>query len=448
MTDTPGSLSITTEVIIILVLVIINGILAMAEMAMVSSRKSRLQSRADNGDMGARKALDALKEPNKFLSSIQIGITLVGILAGVFGGATVAKNLGDWLIGIPIFGRYGHAVGIGTVVVVITYLSLVLGELAPKRLALNNAEGIASFMAAPINLLARLTTPLVFLLGLSTDAVLMMLKVHPKKEVSHTEDEIKILIEESTQAGVFEKSEQDIMNRALSLGDRNVNDLMTPRPDIVSIDIDVQPEELREKITTSRHSQFPVYKQDLDNIVGIVSIKDLWAQSITGKGRELHSILLPPLFVPETVQALKVLELFKQSGTHVALVIDEYGTVQGIVTLHDILEVIVGDLPSSNSPEDSDAVRRDDGSWLIDGLLPVDRFKEIFKFEALPEEDTGQYHTVAGFLLFHLNHMPSTGSRFEWSGWQFEVIDMDGHRIDKLLVTPPRNDRSRDEPAE
>jgi len=440
MTDPPESLSIETEIIIILSLVIVNGIFAMTEMAMVSSRKTRLQQRAEEGDIGARKALDALKDPNRLLSSIQIGITLVGILAGVFGGATVAKNLGGWLSGFPVVGHYGPAIGIGTVVVGITYLSLVFGELVPKRLALTNAEGIASFMAAPMRLLARLVAPIIFLLGLSTNAVLAIFRVRPKKELSHSEDEIKIIIEESTQAGIFEKGEQDLVNRSLRLGDRNVNDLMTPRPDIVSIDLDDRPEELWEKITTGGHSQFPVYSQDPDKILGIVSIKDLWAQFVAAKGQDLKSILLQPLFVPESLRAIKVLELFKQSGTHVALVVDEYGTVQGIVTLHDILEAMVGDLPSSELAADSSAVRREDGSWLIDGLLPIDKFKELFELDVMPEEDMGHYHTVAGFVLFHLNRIPSTGSRLEWAGYQFEVVDMDGNRIDKILVTPPKKD--------
>jgi len=440
MDDPPEFLSIEIEIIIVLMLVIVNGIFAMTEMAMVSSRKTRLQNRADKGDAGAQKALDALKDPNRFLSSIQIGITLIGILAGVFGGATVAKNLGGWLSGFPAVGHYGPAIGIGTVVVGITYLSLVLGELVPKRLALNNAEAIASFMATPMRLLTRLAAPIIFLLSLSTNAILTILRVRHEQELSHTEDEIKILIEESTQAGVFEKSEQDLVNRALSLGDRNVNDIMTPRPDIVSIDIDDTPEEMWEKITTSGHSQFPVYSQDPDNILGIASIKDLCAQSVGAKGQGLQSILMQPLFVPESLQALKVLELFKQSRTHMALVVDEYGTVQGIVTLHDILEAMVGDLPSAASASDSSVVLRKDGSWLIDGLLSIDKFKEVFHVDAMPQEDMGLYHTIAGFMLFHFNKIPSTGDHFEWAGLQFEVVDMDGNRIDKVLVTPPVKD--------
>jgi putative hemolysin len=286
MDDPPEPLSLETEIIIILMLVIVNGILAMTEMEMVSSRRTRLQDRADKGDIGAQQALDALKEPNRFLSSIQIGITLVGILAGVFGGATVAKTLGGWLSGFSVIGQYGPAVGIAIVVVGITFLSLVLGELVPKRLALNNAEAIASFMAAPMRLLAGLAAPVVFLLGLSTDAVLAIFRIRPEQEASHTEDEIKIIIEESAQAGILEKSEQDLVNRALSLGDRNVNDIMTPRPDITSIDVDESWEEIREKLTVSGHSQFPVYSQDPDNVLGIVSIKDLWKRRGSIKSEE------------------------------------------------------------------------------------------------------------------------------------------------------------------
>jgi putative hemolysin len=277
-------------------------------------------------------------------------------------------------------------------------------------------------------------------LSLSTNAILTILRVRHEQELSHTEDEIKIIIEESTQAGVFEKSEQDLVNRALRLGDRNVNDIMTPRPDIVSIDIDDKPEEMWEKITTSGHSQFPVYSQDPDNILGIVSIKDLFGQSFGAKEKDLQSILTQPLFVPESLQALKVLELFKQSRTHVALVIDEYGTVQGIVTLHDILEAMVGDMPSDELTADSNVVCRTDGSWLIDGLLSIDKFKEVFHIDAMPQEDMGLYHTIAGFMLFHFNQIPSTGDHFEWAGLHFEVVDMDSNRIDKVLVTPPMKD--------
>jgi putative hemolysin len=436
MTDTPGYMSIPTEIIIILALVITNGILAMTEMALVSSRKSRLQRLADNGDIGAKKALDALNDPNRFFSSIQIGITLIGILAGVFGGATVAKSLGEWLKDISFIGRYGHVVGIGAVVVGITYLSLVLGELVPKRLALNHPEKISSLMAAPMSLLSKLAAPFVFILGFSTEAVLRILRVRPKEETSHTEEEIKILIEESTQAGIFDKDEQYFANRALSLGDIDINDIMTPRPDVISIDIDDHPDEIWKKITASGHSQFPVYRQDPDNVVGMVSIKDLLVQSVAGQAQNLQPILFSPLFVPESMQTLKTLELFKQSGKHVALVVDEYGTFQGIVTLHDIFESLVGDIHSSELNRDSEAFRREDGSWLIDGLLPMDKFKELFSIDVMPREDTGYYHTIAGFMLLHFKQIPSTGSHFELAGLRFEVVDMDGHRIDKILVEP------------
>jgi putative hemolysin len=420
----------------------------MTEMALVSSKKSRLQYLADNGDIGAKKALDALSNPNRFFSSIQIGITLIGILAGVFGGATVAKSLGEWLKGIPVIGRYGDALGIGAVVVGITYLSLVLGELVPKRLALNCPEKISSRMAAPMSLLSRLAAPFVFILGFSTEAVLKILRVHPKEETSHTEEEIKILIEESTQAGVFDKDEQDLANRALSLGDIDINDIMTPRPDIISIDIDDHLKEIWKKVTASGHSQFPVYRQDPDNILGMVSIKDLLARFAAEQDQDLQAVLSPPLFVYESLSALKALELFKQSKKHVALVIDEYGTVQGIVTLHDVFEALVGDIPTLESSEDPIAFRREDGSWLIDGLLPLDKFKELFEICVMPQEERGHYRTIAGFMLLNFKQIPTAGSRFEWSGLHFEVVDMDGCRIDKVLVEPLRDKNNGPEETE
>ncbi len=439
MSDDPSG-SLFTEIVIIVALVVVNGIFAMAEMAMVSARKTRLRELAENGDAWAKDALDVLKEPNRFLSTIQVGISLVGIFAGVFGGATIAEKLAAWLKSIPPLAPYSSAIGIGTVVVGITYLSLVFGELVPKRLALSHAEGISAFMAAPMRFLSVIAAPVVGLLSLSTNAVLRVFGVRQQQDAVITEDEVKIIINESTEAGVFDKSEQDIVNRVLSLGDRKVNDLMTARPDMVAIDIDTDREEMWQRIAASGHSQFPVYKDDPDNVLGIVSIKNLCRGFMAKRKTNLDSLLTPPLFVPEGLPALRVLELFKQSGTHVALVIDEYGVIQGIVTLHDILEATVGDLPSAGIVADPDAVRREDGSWLIDALLPVEKFKDIFGIEIVSEEENNHYHTVAGFMLHHFGYIPSTGSHFEWAGWRFEVIDMDGQRIDKVLVTPVRRE--------
>jgi putative hemolysin len=429
-------MSVTTEILIIFVMVLINGLLSMAEMAMVSARKTRLQELARNGDLDALEALEVSKEPNKFLSAIQIGITLVGIFAGVFGGATLAKSLTAWLtsIGLPV--SYSSGLGIGVVVVSITYLSLVIGELVPKRLALSHAEKIAGLVAAPMRIMSRVASPLIAILSVSTDAVLLVLRVRKKPDEYVTEEEIKIMMEQGTQAGVFEECEQDMVKRVLSLGDRDVNDLMTHRPDVVALDIEDTTEENWKKIQESGHSVFPVYEHEVDNIQGIVSVKDLWAQSSASDRPDIKSLLTPALFVPEGLTVYKVLELFKQAMTHAALVIDEYGNLQGIITLHDILEAIVGDLPSLHMNGEAEAIQREDGSWLLDALLPVDKFKEIFEIEEMPGEDKGYYDTLGGFMLVQFGQIPSSGAYFIWNGLKFEVMDMDGQRIDKVLVLP------------
>jgi putative hemolysin len=429
-------MSVTTEIGIIIALVFVNGFLSMAEMAMVSARKTRLQELAKGGDNDASRALEVSKEPNKFLSAVQIGITLVGIFAGVFGGATIAKSLAAWLstLGIPV--GYSSGISIGIVVVSITYLSLVIGELVPKRLALSRAERIASLVAAPMRLLSRIASPLIAILSVSTDAVLLVLRVRKTPEDHVTEEEINIMIEQGTQAGVFEECEQDMVKRVFSLGDRDVNDLMTHRPDVVALDVEDSPEENWKKIQESGHSIFPVYQHELDNIQGTVSIKDLWAQSSTSERPDIKSLLVPALFVPEGLTVYKVLERFKQAMTHAALVIDEYGNLQGIITLHDILEAIVGDLPSLHTNGDAEAVQREDGSWLLDALLPVDKFKEMFEIDEMPGEDKGYYDTLGGFMLVQFGQIPSPGAHFTWNGMRFEVVDMDGQRIDKVLVLP------------
>jgi putative hemolysin len=429
-------MSVTTEIGIIIALVFVNGFLSMAEMAMVSARKTRLQELAKGGDNDASRALEVSKEPNKFLSAVQIGITLVGIFAGVFGGATIAKSLTAWLTALEVPAGYSSGISIGIVVVSITYLSLVIGELVPKRLALSRAERIASLVAAPMRLLSRIASPLIAILSVSTDAVLLVLRVRKTPEDHVTEEEINIMIEQGTQAGVFEECEQDMVKRVFSLGDRDVNDLMTHRPDVVALDVEDSPEENWKKIQESGHSIFPVYQHELDNIQGTVSIKDLWAQSSTSERPDIKSLLVPALFVPEGLTVYKVLERFKQAMTHAALVIDEYGNLQGIITLHDILEAIVGDLPSLHTNGDAEAVQREDGSWLLDALLPVDKFKEMFEIDEMPGEDKGYYDTLGGFMLVQFGQIPSPGAHFTWNGMRFEVVDMDGQRIDKVLVLP------------
>ncbi|MBC7234931.1 MAG: HlyC/CorC family transporter [Chloroflexi bacterium] len=424
-----------TEIFFILLLVLINGLFAMAEMALVSARKTRLQDRATSGDEGSRMALDLVSRPTRFLSTVQVGITLIGILAGALGGAAISRPLATWLARFPGLAPYSQSIALAIVVLVITYFSLVLGELVPKRIALSNPERIAAALARPMRLFAALVSPVARLLSLSTDLVVRTLGIRPSKEPPVTEEEIRLLLEQGTEAGIFEEEEEELVRRVLLLDERRAAGLMTPRRDVVWLDIDDSPEELRAKILASPYSRFPVAKESLDNVLGEVQAKDLLAQSLSGQPLDLRPLIRKPLYVAEVMPALKVLGAFKQSETEMALVIDEYGNIQGLVTLIDILEAIVGDIPSATEEEEPKAVRREDGTWLVDGLLPVDEFKELFGIEELPGEEQGFYQTVAGFLVMQLGRIPTVAERLEWGGITFEVMDMDGPRVDKVLVT-------------
>lgn len=426
------------EIIIIILLIIANGIFSMAEMAVVSARKALLRQKAEEGDAGAGVALELASEPNQFLSTIQIGITLVATLAGAFGGATIAGELSSALQDYPIVGPYSNAVSIVLVVLVITYLSLVIGELVPKRIALNSPERISSAIAAPMRAFSRLASPVIFVLSASTDLVLRALGVKPYVEPTVTEEEIKILIDQGTTAGVIEEEEQDILERVFRLGDQKADSIMTPRNEIVWLDIDDPPEEIQRKITSGPFSLFPVCRRRLDNVLGVVQAKDLLPCSMLDGKVDIKSSLLPPLFIPESMRALKVLERFKETGIHLAIVMDEYGSVQGILTLTNLLEAMVGDIPHIEELAEPMIVKRDNGSWLVDGALPVEEFKDAFQIDELPEEDL--YQTVGGFIMMHLERVPSTGDHFEWGGYRFEVVDMDEHRVDKILVVPLRKE--------
>lgn len=428
---------IQIEILIIILLIVLNGLFAMSEMAVVSSRKARLQQRANEGDENARAALELANAPNDFLSTVQVGITLIGVLAGAFGGATIAEELAIEVHKIALLAPYSDGIGLGIVVLAITFLSLIIGELVPKRLALNNPERIAAFVARPMRLLAIMSTPIVRLLGFSTDWVLGMLRMRPSTEPPITEEEIKVLMEQGTRAGMFEEAEQDMVERVFRLGERRINTIMTPRTQIAWLDYDDAAEETLLKMTASVHSRFPVGQGTLDNFLGIVHVKDLMLHSLAGKPLDLKSALHHPLFVPESMHALKVLELFKTSGTHIGMVIDEYGDIQGLITLNDVLEAIVGDMPSIAESEEPFAVRRADGSWLIDGMMPVDEFRALMNIEGkLPGEASRHYHTLGGFVMTYLGRVPGTADRFEWGSMRFEVMDMDGNRVDKILVTP------------
>ncbi|AFY50463.1 CBS domain-containing protein [Nostoc sp. PCC 7524] len=431
--------SITFEILIILVLIIANGVFSMSEMAIVSARKVRLQQLANQGDAKARAALKLAESPNNFLSTIQVGISLIGILTGAFGGATIASRLAVHIRRIPFLALYSEAISFGIVVLIITYLSLIVGELVPKRLALNNPERIAATVAIPMRALAALASPAVHLLSASTEMVLRTLGITPSEEPLVTEEEIKILIEQGTEAGTFEAAEQDMVERVFRLGDRPVNSFMTPRPDIVWLDLDDSQEENRQKLSENAYSRYPVCQGGLDNVLGMIPVTDLLARSFRGEHLDLTVGLRQPVFVPESTRGLKVLELFKQTATHMALVVDEYGVIQGLLTLNDIMSEIVGDVPATPGEYEPQAVQREDGSWLLDGMLPVEEFLELFGMVELEFEERGSYQTLGGFVITHLGRIPTAADHFQWRGMRIEVMDMDGNRVDKVLVVPKVN---------
>ncbi|MEH2208939.1 MAG: hemolysin family protein [Nostoc sp.] len=428
--------SITFEILIILVLIIANGVFSMSEMAIVSARKVRLQQLANQGDAKAMAALKLAESPNHFLSTVQVGISLIGILTGAFGGATIANRLAVYVKLVPLLAPYSEPISFGVVVLIITYLSLIVGELVPKRLALNNPERIASTVAIPMRALSAIASPMVYLLSASTDLILRVLGITASTEPQVTEEEIKILIEQGTEAGTFEEAEQDMVERVFRLGDRPVSYLMTPRPDIVWLDLDDSAEENRQKMVDSAYSRYPVCQGGLDNVLGVIPVTDLLARSFRGEPLDLTIGLRQPVFVPESTRGLKVLELFKQTITHMALVVDEYGVIQGLVTLNDIMSEIVGDVPSTDGQDQPQAVQREDGSWLLDGMLPVEEFLELFGMEEWESEERGSYQTLGGFVITHLGRIPAAADHFEWQSMRIEVMDMDGNRVDKVLVVP------------
>jgi putative hemolysin len=427
------------EAIIILSLILINGLLAMSEIAVVSARKARLQQAADEGDTRARTALALAERPTDFLATVQVGITLASILAGAFGGATIAKGIATLLATAPPLAPYSTALGVGAVVVTITFLSLVLGELAPKRLALADSERVAARVAGPMAGLATVARPLVRFLSAATDLVMRLLGVQASEEPAITPEELRILVEQGRQSGVFEEAEQDMIEGVLRLDERRVGGLMTPRTQIVWIDINDSADIIREKVASSRHSRFPVCQESLEEILGIVRTKDLLVQTLTCQQLDLRSILQPPLFVPESASALRVLELLQEHGRHVALVTDEFGSIQGLVTHNDILEAVVGALPAPGKGAEPSAVRRSDGSWLVDGLMDIETFKALFDIEnaELPDEALSIYQTLGGFAMHMIDAIPTVGQTFTWQDFRFEIMDMDGRRVDKVLVQPP-----------
>jgi putative hemolysin len=422
-------------ILVILLLVAINGVFVMAEMAVVSSRKPRLQQFSNEGNHGAEIALQLATHPDRFLATTQIGITLIAILTGALGERTLTEQLSVKLMKVPQLVTHSETLAFAVVVISITYVSLVIGELLPKRLALHNPEAIAAAMAGFMNFLSRLCGPLVLLVSGSTRMVQRLTGLRFPETPPVTEEEIKVMMEQGTEAGVFEEAEHDIVKSIFKLGDRAVSALMKPRREVVWLDIDDPFIENQKKLASSLYSRFPVARGTLDNVLGIIQTKDLLTRCLAGSRIDLKENLRPPLFVPEGLPALRLLEMFKKSRTHMALVVDEYGGVEGLVTLNDILEDLVGDVASVDMPEERQIYQRPDGSWLIDGKLQIDDLKELLSIPKLPDEDSASYQTLGGLVMLEVGRVPVTGDIFETDGYKFEVVDMDGKRVDKVLVS-------------
>ena len=419
------------ELAIVTILILVNGLLALAELAIVSSRRARLQAMVDREVVGARRALALASDPGRFLSTVQIGITLVGVLSGAFSGATLGLRLAEWFAQLGPPAGVAEAVGVGMVVTVITYFSLVIGELVPKQIALRNPEKIAVRVAPAMTAMARIASPVVWFLDISGRAVLRALGYQAQAEHRVTDEEIRTLMAEAETAGVIEPGERAMIAGVMRLGDRPVRAVMTPRREVDMVDLTDGPDDIRRTILDSVHSRLPVHAGTPDEMLGIIQAKGLLDAYLRGERPDIKSQVRPAANVPDTADALDVVDVIKGSPVHMALVHDEYGHFQGVVTNADILEAIVGDFRTDEGPAEPDAVQRDDGSWLIAGSMPVDEMADRL-FVAVPQERG--YHTAAGFMLNQLGHLPDIGESFDSQGWRFEVIDLDGHRIDKILA--------------
>jgi len=423
------------EWLLILILIVLNGFLAMSEIAIVAARKARLEERAKNGDRKSAAALDLARSPSRFLSAVQVGITLIGVALGAVGSGTTVTALSSLLQQLGLGALLSQSIALTFILVTITLLTVVLGELVPKRLALANPERVAAVTAIPMRTFAAITKPAVSLLSASTKLVVRVFGVEPSGEPPVTDEEIRILLTEGTEAGVFEEVEQNMVQRVLMLDDRRVSAAMTPRPDIAWLNTEDPPEVLQQQIMESTYSRLPVARGSLDDILGEIRARDVLVALRCGGELDLTSYLREPLYVPEIMPVLKVLESLKVAGTEMALVLNEYGSIEGLITLRDILEAIVGDIPSAEEDREPEAVLREDGSWLIDGLLPTDELKELIEVDDLPGEANGLYQTIAGFMIARLGRFPHASEHFACRGWRFEVVDMDGHRVDKVLVS-------------
>ena len=428
------------DVVIILALILLNGVFAMSELAVVSAKRLRLEKMAHEGRRGAGSALDLHDDPTRFLSTVQVGITLITIFNGAFGEASLTARLTPALAHAGVPDIYARSVALAIVVAGITFASIVLGELVPKRIAILYPEALAAALARPLQFLARLAHPFVRLLAVTTDAIMRLLGMHHHKDETPTEEEVTGMIKESADAGVFEKAEYDIAARALRLDDWHLRALMTPRVHLEFLDLDQPLAHNLARIAESPYSRFPVYRSDRSQLLGIVRARNLFGQAIRSQsldGIDIGAAVEPILYVPESSSAIDLLEQLRQSRTELAMIVDEYGDIQGMVTLADVMAALVGDVTPSREHGQPDAFKREDGSWFVDGGMVLDRFRHLTGAAIrFPDEDSGAYHTLAGFLLYQLGVIPRAGDRLDWEDWRFEVADMDGNRIDRLLVAP------------
>lgn len=418
---------------IILVLILINGFFALAEMAVVSSRRARLQRAVDLGRAGAKTALDLKLDPGRFLSTVQIGITVIGVLTSVIGGATFVAQIADAL---PFGGSDTRLLGYALVVALISYSTLILGELVPKRIALSRPEALARALAPLLRGLTRLAAPLVWFLGASSNGVLRLLPRPPDESQVVTEEEITIMLREAQAAGHVYAEETQIVQMALRLGDRRINAVMTPRMQLEWLDLQDNAEENRRKVRDSDYSRFPVFDGGPEQVAGIVQVKDLFSAEMSGRPFDLRPLVRPAIFIPETATALRALEMFRKSGEPMALVVDEFGDLQGAVTLTDVLQSLVGDIAEPGEPASPAIERRPDGSFIVDGMTPLDQVRDALGLPSALAAENGDYHTLGGFVMARLHRIPALGSRVTVAGVQYEVIGMDGRRVDRVLITP------------
>jgi putative hemolysin len=418
------------EILILLGLILLNGLFSMSEIALVSARKARLEAQANKGDAKAKEALELSNHPDKFLSTVQIGITLIGILTGIYSGASLKEDFVSFFNSIEYLSNYSGPLATTTIVIIITYFTLIFGELVPKRLGLSRPETIAKLMAKPMHIISIITYPFIWLLSKSTFIVSKILRI--KTNDAHvTEEEIKAIISEGTEQGTIEEAEQLIIERVFHLGDRNITSLMTHRSEIIWFDVNDNEEKIREKILAEPHSVYPICDGEIDNIMGVISIKDIY---VTDDTISFGQMMKPALFVPENNTAYQVMEKFKESKIHSCFIVDEYGSMQGMITLNDIMEAIIGDIPQPDDVADYEIIEREDGSFLIDAQIPFYDFLRKFEKTDWFNEEEHEFDTLAGCILHELERIPSTGDKLTWRGFEFEVVDMDGHRIDKILV--------------